>query len=78
MILSLLYGLKNIDFFDFTNTFTSKEVYPFLLIFIVLLPFFLVAEKKAEDPVMNLSYFKNPRIDITLILSMLSGIILME
>ncbi len=77
MILSLLYGLKNIDFFDFTNTFTSKEVYPFLLIFIVLLPFFLVAEKKAEDPVMNLSYFKNPRIDITLILSMLSGIILM-
>jgi EmrB/QacA subfamily drug resistance transporter len=77
MILSLLYGLKNIDFFDFTNTFTSKEVYPFLLIFLVLLPFFLMAEKKAEDPVMNLSYFKNPRIDITLILSMLSGIVLM-
>lgn len=77
MILSLLYGLKNIDFFDFTNTFTSKEVYPFLLIFLVLLPFFLIAERKAEDPVMNLSYFKNLRIDITLILSMLSGIILM-
>ena len=77
MILSLLYGLKNIDFFDFANTFTSKEVYPFLLIFLVLLPFFLMAEKKAEDPVMNLSYFKNPRIDITLILSMLSGIVLM-
>lgn len=77
MILSLLYGLKNIDFFDFANTFTSTKVYPFLLIFLVLLPFFLLAEKKAEDPVMNLSYFKNLRINITLFLSMLSGIVLM-
>lgn len=77
MILSLLYGLKNIDFFDFSNTITSTKVYPFLLIFIVLLPFFIIAEKKAEDPVMNLSYFKNLQINITLILSMLTGIILM-
>ncbi len=77
MILSLLYGLKNIDFFDFSNTITSTEVYPFLLIFLVLLPFFLIAEKKAEDPVMNLSFFKNLKINITLILSMLTGIILM-
>ncbi len=77
MILSLLYGLKNIDFFDFSNTLTSTEVYPFLLIFLVLLPFFLIAEKKAEDPVMNLSFFKNLKINITLFLSMLTGIILM-
>lgn len=77
MILSLLYGLKNIDFFDFSNTITSTDVYPFLLIFLVLLPFFLIAEKKAADPVMNLSYFKNLQINITLILSLLTGIILM-
>ncbi len=77
MILSLLYGLKNIDFFDFSATITSTKVYPFLLVFVVLLPFFLIAEKKAEDPVMNLSYFKNRQINITLFLSLLTGIILM-
>ena len=77
MILSLLYGLKNIDFFDFSATITSAKVYPFLILFIILSPLFLIAEKKAEDPVMNLSYFKNSRIIITLILSFLSGFILM-
>lgn len=77
MILSVLYGLKNIDFFDFANTFTSTKVYPFLLIFIVFLPLFCIAEKKAEDPVMNLNYFKNPRIIITLFLSFITGILIM-
>ena len=77
MILSLLYGLKNIDFFKFTSTITSTKVYPFLILFVVLLPIFLFAEKKAQDPVMNLGYFKNPSIVITLILSFISGVILM-
>jgi len=77
MILSILYGLKNIDFFDFGATITSSSVYPFLILFLVLLPVFLYAEKKAVDPVMNLSYFKNPQIIITLFLSFLTGIIMM-
>lgn len=77
MILSLLYGLKNIDFFDLAATITNNNVYPYLIAFIVLLPFFLLAEKKADDPVMNINYFKNVRIVITLILSFLSGFILM-
>jgi EmrB/QacA subfamily drug resistance transporter len=77
MILSLLYGLKNIDFFDLASTIVSTKVYPYLIAFVVLLPFFILAEKKAKDPVMNISYFKNPRIIITLILSFLSGFILM-
>lgn len=77
MVLSLLYGLKNIDFFDFGTTIASKSVYPFLIIFIVLLPLFIFAEGKAEDPVINLSYFKNPRIIITLILSFVTGVVMM-
>lgn len=77
MILSVLYGLKNIDFFDFKNTFFSTSVYPFLIIFLVVLPFFCLTETKAADPVMNLHYFKNPRILITLFLSFLTGVIIM-
>ena len=77
MILSLLYGLKNIDFFEFSSSIVNIKVYPFLILFIVLLPLFCIAEKKAEDPILNLSYFKNSRIIITLLLSFVSGFILM-
>lgn len=77
MILSLLYGLKNIDFFNFSESIKSTLVYPFIITFIILLPFFLLAEKKAEDPVMNLSYFTNSRIVITFIISFITGIVLM-
>ncbi len=77
MVLSILYGLKNIDFFEFTDTIKSTSVYPFLLIFVVLIPLFIFVEKKAEDPVMNLSYFKNLKIIITLIIGFITGITIM-
>jgi len=77
MVLSILYGLKNIDYFDFKNTFLSTSVYPFLIIFVVLLPIFILIEKKAEDPVLNISYFKNIRIIITFFIAFITGIIIM-
>lgn len=77
MVLSLLYGIKNIDFFDFINSIKSTSVYPFLIAFFVLVPFFILAEKKAEDPVISLSYFTNKNILITLILSTISGFVMM-
>ena len=77
MVLCVLYGLKNIDFFDFTTTFLSTDVYPFLIVFIVMLPVFILVEKKAEDPVINLSYFKNRNILITLVLSFITGVVIM-
>lgn len=76
-ILALLYGLKNIDFFNFINSIQDTNVYPFLLIFIVLLPIFIFIEIKAKDPVMNLSYFKDISIVITLICSLCAGVIMM-
>jgi len=77
MILSLMYGLMNIDFFDFLTTIGDLNVYPFILIFIVLLPIFVLVEKKAEDPVINLGYFTNGRIVVTLIISFIVGIVMM-
>ena len=77
MILSLLYGLKHINFLNFWDSFTNVKVYAFLIISILIFPLFLLVEKKAEDPVINLSYFSNRAIVVTLILSFISGIILM-
>lgn len=77
MILSLLYGLRNLDFFDLAASITSVEVYPFLLAFLVLTPVLIIAERRAADPVLNLSYFTRPAIATTLGLAFFSGAILM-
>lgn len=77
MVLSLMYGLKNIDFFNFKETMSSTDVYPFLIIFFALVPIFIFTEKKAADPVLNLDYFKNSRTLITLILSFITGVVIM-
>jgi len=77
MILSLLYGLRNIDFFDLGASITGTDVYPYLLGFLVLLPLFILAERRAADPVLNLSYFTDFAIVVTLLLAFLAGVILM-
>lgn len=77
MVLSLLYGLKNIDYFDFIATFTSTSVYPYLIVFVLLLPIFIVIERKAQDPVLTLKYFTNRRIVVTFLVSFAAGFVLM-
>ena len=77
MVLSLLYGLKNLDFFDFGNSILSTGVYPFLLVFLAFVPLFILAEKHAEDPVLSLSYFTDRNVLVTLLLSTISGFLMM-
>lgn len=77
MILSLLYGIKNIDFFELGSSIRSTKVYPFLIIFAVLIPLFILIEKKVSDPVMNLKYFTNKNILVTLLISFVSGFVMM-
>jgi EmrB/QacA subfamily drug resistance transporter len=77
MVLSILYGLKNIDYFNFKDSFISTSVYPFVLLFFLLMPLFILAEKKAADPVLNLAYFKSLRINITLFISFITGVVIM-
>lgn len=77
MVLSLLYGLRNLDFFDLGASITGVDVYPFLLAFVVLLPVLVLAERRAEDPVLNLTYFTRPAILATLGLAFFAGVTLM-
>lgn len=77
MIFSLMYGLKMLDFFDFANSIREPGVYVFLLIFAGLLPIFIIIERHASNPVINLSYFTDRNITIALVLSILSGFVLM-
>ncbi len=77
MVLSLLYGLKNLDFFSLPGSLASANVYPFLIAFLVLLPILILIERRAPDPVLNLSYFTSAPTLITLILSFAVGIMMM-
>lgn len=77
MTLSLMYGLRNIDFFDFFASVSSTEVYPFLIAFVVLLPLLVARERRAADPVLSLRYFTDVNILITLVCAVVSGIVMM-
>ena len=73
IILSLLYGLKNINFFDFLPSLTHKDVWPFLLFGAALIPLFIFFEKRAEDPIFHIEYMKNSQIMVTLGCGLLAG-----
>ncbi|MEE8721686.1 MAG: MFS transporter [Eggerthellaceae bacterium] len=77
MILSLMYGLRNIDFFNLGASITQLDVWPYLVAFCVLVPVFVAVEHRAADPVMNLAYFKDRDILITLMCSIITGIVMM-
>lgn len=77
IILSLLYGIKNLDFFDLTTSLQSPTVWPFLVGCLAALPLLVLAERRAHDPVLNLHYFTDRGIRLILLLSVLSGAVLM-
>ncbi len=77
MTLCLMYGIKNIDFFEFGASMASTDVWPFLVGFAVLLPLFVLRERRAADPVISLRYFTDPNILITLACAVISGVIMM-
>lgn len=73
LILSLMYSLTNLDFYNLAESIKKDNVWPYLIIFFISIPLFIFVEKKAEDPVLNLSYFTNRNIAITLMISFIVG-----
>lgn len=71
---SLMYALTNIDFFNFVNSIKATNVYPYLLIFAILIPIVVIVETKAQDPILNIKYFKNRQMLIILVVSFIVGV----
>jgi EmrB/QacA subfamily drug resistance transporter len=74
MLASLAYGLNQIDTQNFFGSLVSSNVLPFLLVVIVLLFVFPRVERKASDPILNLSLFKSRQTVIASILSAGAGL----
>ncbi|MER1987298.1 MAG: MFS transporter [Solibacillus sp.] len=79
-ILSFMYGLTNIDGTSFFTGLLANNVYPFLLIglvlFIVLFMYETRLEKRGADPILPVTLMRQPRYVLTLVLGLLSGAML--
>lgn len=71
---SLMYALTNIDLFDLSNSIANTDVWPFLVGFAVLLPVLIWVENRAKDPILNLKYFTDPQMLMTLLIGFIVGI----
>lgn len=80
VLLSLLavflsYGLNQIDSNNFVNSVLSLNVTPFLVMFIILLPVFVMVEKRAEESIVAIHLLKNKEITIACIETLAYGLI---
>lgn len=71
---SLMYALTKFDFFSIAESFKNINVWPFLLLFVLLLPILIMVERKAKDPILNLKYFTNPQILLTMLIGFFVGV----
>ncbi|MBC7959382.1 MAG: MFS transporter, partial [Vallitaleaceae bacterium] len=78
VVSSLLYALTNIDFFNIATSLTNTNVYPFLILFLILIPLLVLVENRAVDPVLNMKYFKSKDMLVVFALALLIGIGMMS
>lgn len=74
LLASLAYGLNQIDTQNFVGSLTSLNVWPFLLLTVVLLYVFVRIERNAEDPILNLRLFKSRQTVLASFLSAGAGL----
>ena len=76
LVLFLLFGLKELDFSHLSESLARIEVWGSMAGFVICTILFGIAEKRAEDPVFHLEFFRNRPIVITLIVSLLIGCVI--
>ncbi len=74
MLASLSYGLNQIDTQTFMTSLLSLNVWPFLVVAIVLALVFPLVERRAADPVLNLDLFKRRQTVLAGLLSAGAGL----
>jgi EmrB/QacA subfamily drug resistance transporter len=62
LLSSLAYGLNQIDSGRIFTSLSALNVWPFLLAAIALVPVFVVAERRAVDPIISLGLFRSRQI----------------
>jgi EmrB/QacA subfamily drug resistance transporter len=71
---SLAYGINRINSAKLIESISSPAVFPFFIISIVLLPFFIINENKAGSPVVRTKLLNPLQVKLTTILAMGAGL----
>jgi EmrB/QacA subfamily drug resistance transporter len=74
MLSFLTYGLTQINTTHFWASITGLRVWPSLTLTLLLLPFFLLLERKAADPVLDLRLFGSRQLSLASLLSFGAGL----
>lgn len=74
LLASLAVGLNQVDTANLGQSVASVQVWGSLLLAAVLVPVFIVAERRARDPVLDLNLFANRQIALVNGLAVLSGL----
>ncbi len=75
ILASFAYGFNQINSNTIINSFASLNVFPFILIPLFLLPFFISAEKKNDNPVLRIKLFYSKQVVLVSLLSVGAGIV---
>jgi len=74
LLASLAYGINRLDTTHFLDSLTSLEVWPFLLLTVLLTPLFIRFERAADDPVMRLTLFRSRQVVLVSVLATGTGL----
>lgn len=77
MITALLWSFQNLDFTKIGESLEDPNVWIGLLVFLITLPAFWVAEVRADDPLIDFKYFATINVGTTLLFAAVSGILMM-
>jgi MFS family permease len=69
LLFGLAVGITNLDTAVFAASFTSLQVWPFLLVGVILLPLFWRIEKRAADPVIRPAFFDSRQIRFVMMIA---------
>ncbi|HEX7467086.1 MAG TPA: MFS transporter, partial [Methanobacterium sp.] len=75
IVISLAYGLNQIDTNNFWVSMTSLAVWPFLILSILLLPILWRVEKIASDPLIQVDLFKSREVKLISSISIGTGLV---
>lgn len=78
VIFCFMLGLTHIQGHLGWSGVLMPNVYLFLLGGLLLIPVLVKVESRAKDPVLNLDFFRNPRLVLVYLLAVLSGMVLMS
>ena len=74
LLTALSYGINQLDTANLGASIASVQVWGFLLLAIILVPVFIVVERRAKDPVLHLSLFSQRQMALVNVFAALSGL----